>query len=495
MFKIEEATQKIKRCKDLKKLDTSYYLLKPHAKVHLYYDKKSKELVYELKEPQTNKKDDEISEQLYDDLLQLIDLSPKEIESRDNLIDFLEKKIKYLIKEHDFKVGEKRFKKIMYYIYRDFVGLDKIEPLMHDDYIEDINCNGTNINIYIKHRLFGSMRTNIKYEDTTNLKNFVIKLAQRCNKYITYTNPFLEGSLEDGSRVQGTISKELSPRGPNFSIRKFRKIPFSPTELISLNSISSEGLAYLWYLIENQASILVIGGAGAGKTTFINTLSTFIPPKAKIVSIEDTREVKLFHENWISTVSRESVGGLKIGEVDLYKLLRESFRENPDYVIVGEVRGKETYVMFQGIASGHPTLSTFHSEDLESVISRLKTPPINLPSSLIELIDCVVILTKIEKGNKVTRRVLNVEELLSINPRTGNMDTTKTLAWDSSGKKFNYSKDSRFLDKLSLSQDISKEKINKEINKRKKFLDNLVKKKVFDIEDVQKEIEKYYSKL
>ena len=495
MFKIEEVTQKAERCKNLKKLDTFYYLLKPYTKAHLYYDKNTKELIYEIKEPQTNKKDKEIFERLYDDLLQLIDISPKEIKSKDKLIDFLEEKIKYLLKEHNLKIGNKRFEKIKYYIYRDFVGLDKIEPLMHDDYIEDINCNGTGINIYIKHRLYGSMRTNISYNDSGKLKNFVIKLAQRCNKYITYTNPFLEGSLEDGSRVQGTISEEISPRGPNFSIRKFRRIPFSPTELISLNSISAEGLAYLWYLIENQASILVIGGAGSGKTTFINTLATFIPPKAKIVSIEDTREIRLFHENWISTVSRESVGGLKIGEVNLYKLLKESFRENPDYVIVGEVRGEETYVMFQGIASGHPTLSTFHSENLESVISRLKTPPINLPSSLIELLDCVVTLTKIEKGNKVTRRVASIEELLSLDPRTGKMDTTRTLAWDSISKRFNYSKDSRFLEKLSLTQDIAKEKIDKEIEKRKKFLENLVKKEIFDIEDVQKEIKKYYSKL
>ena len=186
---------------------------------------------------------------------------------------------------------------------------------------------------------------------------------------------------------------------------------------------------------------------------------------------------------------------MHIGEVDLYKLLRESFRENPDYVIVGEVRGRETYVMFQGIASGHPTLSTFHSENLTSVISRLKTPPINLPTSLIELLDVIVTLIKIEKGNKVVRKVLRIEELLGIDPRTGRVNTNSILAWDGSRDVFNYNPESRFIEKLSLMQGIKTEKIKKEILRRKKFLDKLVKKKIFDIELVQKEIENYYNRL
>jgi flagellar protein FlaI len=495
MFRLEEVVQRTERFKDIRKVNISYYLFKPFAKAHIYYDKERREIRYDLIEPKLDKRLEEIIQKIFNGLLQLIDLSPKDIESKEKLIEFLEDKVKKLLKEYGYEVSEKEYEVIMYYIYRDFVGLNEIEALMHDDYVEDINCNGVDINIYVKHRLFGNLETNVKFTDSNKLKNFIIKLAQRCGKYITYTNPFLEGSLEDGSRVQGTISEEISPRGPNFSIRKFRRIPFSPIELIYLKSVSSEGLAYLWYLIENQASILIIGGAGAGKTTFLNTLATFIPPRAKIVSIEDTREIRLYHDNWIATVSRESVGGLNIGEVDLYKLLRESFRENPDYVIVGEVRGKETYVMFQGIASGHPTLSTFHSENLISVISRLKTPPINLPTSLIELLDVVVTLTKIERGNKVIRKVLRIEELLGIDPRTGRINTNPILAWEGGEDIFNYNSESRFIEKLSLSQGIKIEEIKKEISRRKKFLDGLVKKKVFDIELVQKEIENYYNKL
>ena len=490
MFELEEVAQRVEVPKNLKKTDITYDLIKPFAKAHIYYNKG--ELVYELIEPKLNKKERLMFEKIYQGLLQLIDFSPMQIESQKKLISYLEDKLKSLLKEYGYKISSKQYDKIMYFIYRDFVGLNEIEPLMHDDYIEDINCNGINTEIYIKHRLFGNVKTNIKYEDLNKLKNFIIKLAQRCNKYITYSNPFLEGSLEDGSRVEGTISEEISPRGPNFSIRKFRRIPFSPTEVIFLKTISADALAYLWYLVEHQANILIIGGAGSGKTTLLNVISTFIPSEAKIVSIEDTREIRLYHENWIATVCRESVGGLKIGEVDLNKLLRESFRENPDYVIVGEVRGKETYVMFQGMASGHPTLSTFHSEDLSSVISRLKTPPINLPTSLIELLDVIITIVKVERKGKLFRKVKKIEEFLRIDERTGRVETNTILSFDPSKDKFTYNLESKILEKISINQGIKIDEIKKEIQKRKKFLLDLVKKKIFDLHLVQKEIEKYY---
>jgi len=493
MFQLEEIAQKIEMPKNLKKTNIVYYLIKPFAKAHIYYD--GKDIIYELVEPKLTKKENEIFENLYQGLLQLIDLSPTQIETHKKLIAHLENKIKFLLKDYGYKISDKQYNKLMYFIYRDFVGLNEIEPLMHDDYVEDINCNGIKTPIYIRHRMFGNVKTNVVYKDEKRLKNFIIKLAQRCNKYITYLNPFLEGSLEDGSRVEGTISEEVCPRGPNFSIRKFRRIPFSPVELIYLKTISAKAIAYLWYLIENGANILIIGGSGAGKTTMLNSILTFIPSKAKIVSIEDIREIRIYHENWIATVSRESIGGLKIGEINLDKLLRESFRENPDYVVVGEVRGKETYVMFQGMASGHPTLSTFHSEDVSSIVSRLNTPPINLPSSLIQLLDVIITVVKTEKENKIIRKVKNIEELLNIDEKTKKVITNKILTFDFSKNRFIYNANSKILEKLSINQGIKLNEIKEEIKRREKFLLDLVKKKIFEMHRVQKEIEKYCSKL
>ncbi len=493
MLKLEKVCQKIEAPKDFKKVDLTYYLVKPFVKAHVYFN--GVEIMYEVIEPKLAKNDIEIFNKIYKGILQLIDISPTKIPSHNKLVKYLEDKIRYLLEQYDIEITDNQFYKIVYFIHRDFVGLNEIEPLMHDDYIEDINCNGLNTEIYIKHRLFGNVKTNIKYSEEFKLKDFIIKLAQRCNRYITYSSPFLEGSLEDGSRVQGAISEEVSPRGPNFSIRKFRRIPFSPTELIVENSISAESLAYLWYMIEHQVNILIIGSAGAGKTTFLNAISLFIPINSKIVSIEDTRELRFYHENWIATVSRESFGGLKIGEVDLNKLLRESFRENPDYVVVGEVRGKETYVMFQGIASGHPTLSTFHSDDLTSVVSRLKTPPISLSSSLIDLLDIVITVAKYSKKNLLTRKVKKIEEFMSTDESTGKINTNNISVWNGSKDNFNYNKDSKLAGRIASNEGIDAVKIGREIEKRTKFLKKLVSQKIFNFDKVQKELQKYDSSI
>ncbi|MGC9310346.1 MAG: type II/IV secretion system ATPase subunit [Candidatus Aenigmatarchaeota archaeon] len=492
MFRIEECSQRLSLPKDTGNLDMTYDLLKPFAKARIHYE--GGELVYTLIEPKIGEEEEEITEKLHQGLLQLIDLSPSEVKTQEELIKYLEEKIRFLLKEYGISLSAEQHRIIMYYVYRNFVGLNEIEALMHDDYIEDINCNGVNTPIYIKHRLFGNIKSSVSFGDRESLKNFIIKLAQRSEKYITYSDPFLEGSMPDGSRVQGTISEDVSPRGPNFSIRKFRRVPFSPTELMQSNTISSEALAYLWYLIENGANILIIGGAGAGKTTLLNVLATFIPGKSKIVSIEDTREVKLFHENWTATIARESVGGMHMGEVSLNKLLRESFRENPDYVIVGEVRGKETYIMFQGMASGHPTMATFHSEDVNSVLNRLKTPPISLPPALIELLDVVITIHRSEKGKSTFRRVSKIEEFEEIDQKTGKAVTHTISLWNSKNDSFAYSSQSRVIRKLAEKSGSGLKDVEVELKRRKILLENLVKKGVFDIGGVHVEIQKYYSR-
>ncbi|MFQ6056496.1 MAG: type II/IV secretion system ATPase subunit, partial [Methanosarcinales archaeon] len=252
--------------------------------------------------------------------------------------------------------------------------MNEIEPLMNDPYIEDISCDGTNVPLYIVHRKYGSLKTNIIYSDEKKLQEFIVKLAERCGRFISYAEPLLDGSLPDGSRIQASFSKDVTTKGPTFTIRKFVEEPLSPIDLIKNKTVNSEVLAYLWLAVESGSSILIGGGAATGKTTFLNALSMFIPPTAKIVSIEDTRELNLMHENWIPSVAR--VGFAKgIGEVTMFDLLKESFRQSPDYVIVGEVRGKEAYVMFQGMAAGFPALGTMHAGKVDDIIYRLETPP------------------------------------------------------------------------------------------------------------------------
>ncbi len=346
-----------------------YPLIRPYAYANIKYDTKENVLVYDVIEPRLDEKEKYVLGKLHEGLIQIIDVSLGDIKEKEKMLAFLEKGIDRLIDEYDFKLSEKEYIKIMYYIFRDLVGLNRIEPLLNDPYIEDVGCDGIGIPVYIVHQKFGSVKTNIVYADAKELRDFVTKLAERCDRYISYADPLLDGTLPGGTRVQASLASDVTTRGPTFSIRKFKEEPLSPVDMIRLNTASAEMLAYIWFLVENGANILIAGGVSTGKTSFLNSVSFFIPPEAKIVSIEDTRELNLPHENWIPGVARTGFTGSGVGEVTMYELLRESFRQNPDYLIVGEIRGKEAYVMFQGMASipGNEKVAVLNDDHLKFI--------------------------------------------------------------------------------------------------------------------------------
>ncbi len=338
------------------KTNVQYALIPPYAYANIFWDTANKELIYYLQEPDLNEDEQKTLSLLEEGIKELTNISYIAVKKGETVIEYLEKNVKVLIQELKLKVSSESYLKIMYYIYRNFVGLNEIEPLMWDYYIEDVECNGIDVPLYVVHRKYRNLRTNIMFRDAKKLTSFVEKLAQKTGHYISYADPLLDAALPDNSRVNATFTEDISTRGPTFSIRKFTKIPWSPTRLMQFGTISPQMLAYLWILIEYEMNIMIIGGTSSGKTTFLNALTTFIPPQARIISIEDTRELALQHENWLPSVAREGVGlsnlvGQKYGEVSLFTLLKESFRQNPDYVIVGEIRGQESYVLFQGMAS------------------------------------------------------------------------------------------------------------------------------------------------
>ncbi len=483
----------VKRIEDI---DIRYYLMEPYSYARIFWSEDENELLYYVIEPELSKKDWKTYSDIVSSLMEIIDIQLSTVRNPMDALKYVEEKVHRIINEYDIRLTEGKYMKIMYYIYRNFIGLNEIDPFMHDPNIEDIACDGLDISMYVVHRRFGSLRTNKKYTNIEELRDFVVKLAERCGRYISYAEPLLDGTLPDGSRVQASLASDVTTHGPTFSIRKFMREPFSPINMIENGTTNAEMLAYLWFAIENGISMLIIGGVATGKTSFLNVLSMFIPPESKIISIEDTRELQLPHENWIPSASRTGFGTPtkegRYGEVSMFDLLKESFRQNPDYVIVGEIRGREAYVMFQGMASGHPCLGTMHAGKVDDVIHRLETPPIELSPSLIETLDMIIVMVHAREISKSSRRVKEVVEIESVDPKTGETRSVKSFAWLPATDNFEYRGDSYVLQKISKLKSIPLNKLKMEISRRKKVIEWMHRKRINKFDEVSKIIYQYY---
>jgi len=483
--------------KELPNINVVYPLIRDFAVAHIRWNPSEKQLLYLLEEPELSDEEKEVLDRISSSLIDLIEVKLTSLKSSPEAMKYLEEQIKKVMKEIVVSMTPEKYIKIMYYIYRNFIGLNQIEPLLRDPWLEDIGCDGVNIPLYVVHRKYGSIKTNVIFKKIEELRDFIVKLSERCGRYVSYAEPILDGTLPDGSRVNATLAGDVATRGPTFSIRKFTERPYSPVDIIELGTTSPLVMAYFWYLVESGISLLISGGVATGKTTFLNSISMFIPPEAKIVSIEDTRELRIPKEHWIPSVTRTGFGipmptGEKYGEITLFDLLRGSFRQNPDYVIVGEVRGKEAYVMFQGMSSGHPCMSTFHAGSVDTAIKRLTTPPIELSSSLVESLDAIVIMIQAKERGKSARRVKEVDEIISVNPDNFEPESFRSIEWDPRDDSFKFNKDSFLLKKIAKSKGINAEDILKEILRREAVLNWMVKNKIKDYVDVCKFINEYY---
>jgi flagellar protein FlaI len=372
--------------------------------------------------------------------------------------------------------------------------LGKIEPFMMDAEIEDISCDGVNIPLHVYHRnpYIGSIATNVIFEDSDELDTFVMKLAQKCGKSISVAEPLVDGSLPDGSRVQATLATDIARKGSNFTIRKFASEPLTPIHMLEYGTVDATQLAYLWMLIEHRKSILIAGGTATGKTSLLNALSLFIKPSLKIVSIEDTPELKLAHPHWVPEVARTPIAiGKKTGEVSLFDLLKESLRQRPDYIIVGEVRGKEAYVLFQQIATGHAGLATIHAASLPQLVDRLITPPISLPPSLIENLDVILFLVYVKVKDRYIRRLNEVLEVRGV--KDDKPITAQIFKWNPLTDKFEPTGKSKVLEDIANFIGLTEDSLKEELRVRKAILEWMREKKIFDYREVSNIINAYYT--
>jgi flagellar protein FlaI len=307
--------------------------------------------------------------------------------------------------------------KILYHAERDLVGFGKIDPLMRDPNIEDISCDGVSKSVYIWHRTFESIETNVQFENDEILDNMVGKLVHMAGKHVSSAFPIVDASLPGKHRLAVCYRREITPFGTAFTIRKFRDDPYSIIDLINIGTFTEELAAYLWICLENRASIMILGGTAAGKTTALNAMACLIKPGSKIITIEETAELNLSHENWVSLISRQSygLGGNSVGEVPLFDLVKASMRHRPDMLIVGEVRGQEAYVLFQALATGHGGMCTMHAENLDSAVKRLTQKPMEISPAYIPLMNVVISVQRVhlvKSGvKKAYRRILSTNEI------------------------------------------------------------------------------------
>jgi len=462
-----------------------YPVNEPYAYVRITYDHSTHEYTYHVLEPELTDPEKDLLTDLKERLFETLDINTKDI-SRDEARKKLRAAAEDIVHDYGMRLTPIQMEKIHYNMHKDFLGNGLIDPIMHDKYIEDISCDGVNTPLFAFHASYESMKTTIAYHNADELDSFVTKLAQRVGKYISIAEPILDATMMDGSRIQMTLGTEVTAHGSTFTIRKFKDEPITPTDLFEWHTFSPLAIAYIWLCVENGKSSFFPGGTASGKTTALNAISLFIPPMAKIVSLEDTREVKLPHPNWIPSVTRYSFDTAGRGEINMYELLRAAMRQHPEYIIVGEVRGKECQTLFQAMSTGYITYSTTHADSVASVVHRIENPPMDVPRNMLSALDFICIQVQARVGGKRIRRNMQIVEILDIDPRTNELITNEVFKWRSATDEHTYSGKSYLLEEIMEAKGWSENRMREELKRRQEVLEWMRIKKIRHYKDVAK---------
>lgn len=472
-----------------KVLIDSYTVNEPYARIgiSLEPDGSKRYIVIEPRLAKSERKQlEEVKQALKNGLnLNIDQFKPEEAQA------YLQKQTKEIVKKFGLKIRKFTYEKLYYFVDRDFLHYGKLDPLMRDPNIEDISCNGPASPIYVFHRSYESIPTNVAFKTQEELEKFVLRMAYMSGRHISVADPVVDASLPEGSRIQMTFGSEITKKGSTFTIRKFREDPYSIVDLIKFGTINTDVAAALWYVLENKGSILLSGGTASGKTTSINCLALFIRPEAKIVTIEDTPEINLAAPNWIQSVSRQGMSG--IGEVTLYDLLRAALRQRPDFIIVGEVRGEEAYTMFQALSTGHAGMSSIHADAISAVFHRLTNPPMNIPRTLIPAVNIVIQQSRIAIKGRPSRRMLSVTEVVGLDTRTSELITNEIYRYDVDQDQFVYAGRSYILERYAKMKGVSYEDVRQEIATRQQVIQWMVAMGLRKYRDVAGVIQRYYT--
>jgi flagellar protein FlaI len=481
---------------DFEELDT-YPVYPPFSYVRVLFDKRDYSRFYYVVEPKASKQEKEDLDTIKLVLQRALNINRETLDETQE--DFLKQAVDDILDSYRLKSRKSNREKIHYYIERDLLGYGKIDSMMKDPNIEDVSCDGPGVEIFVYHRRFESLRTNVMWEDELELEQYIIRMAQRCGKHISIAAPLLDATLMDGSRIVMTLGREVSTKGSTFTIRRFRDEPFTPVDLLEFKTFSSMQIAFFWLAMQYGMSMLFVGGTASGKTTSLNACSLFLPWQHKIVSIEETRELNLPHPNWIPGCTRQGFGGESsgsgekaAGEVDMYDLLRAALRERPEYIIVGEIRGAEAYVLFQAMATGHTTYSTFHADSIQSLVHRLENKPIEIPRVLIPALDGISIQIQTRVGGKRVRRNKAIVEIIGIDPHSHELLTNEAFRRDNKTDEYVFTGKSYIFEKIMVKANLNRVEIMDETKRRQLVMEWCLKKGIRDYKDFAKVVAEYY---
>jgi archaeal flagellar protein FlaI len=463
----------------------------PFAYIRIIYDHSTHEYTYHVIEPILTGPENDLLKELKERLFETLDINTRGLTKEEARYQ-LRTAADHILNDYRLKISPVQREKILYNMHKDFLGDGLIDAIMHDKYIEDISCDGTGTPLFVYHSNYESMQTTLLYHSAEELDSFVTKLAQRVGKYISISEPILDATMTDGSRIQMTLGKAVTAHGSTFTIRKFKDEPITPTDLIEWHTFVPLSIAYIWLAVENGKSAIFAGGTASGKTTTLNAISLFIPPMAKIVSLEDTREMKLPHPNWIPSVTRDSFDTAGRGEITMYELLRAAMRQRPEYIIVGEVRGKECQTLFQAMSTGHVTYSTIHADSVSSVVHRVENPPMDVPRNMLSALDIVCIQVQSRVGGKRIRRNKQIVEILNIDPRTNELITNEVFKWSQATDEIIYSGKSYILEAIMEDLGWNENRMREELKRRQEVLEWMRTRKIRHYRDVAKILISYH---
>ena len=472
----------------------SYPLEEPWVYARILRHKRTSEYIYYVYEIPLTPREKQLYSQIMDALYWEIQPPPGDVDT----ITYFYREARRIVRTFQIRLGRTpgiSWRKILYYVTRDAVGFGPIDPLMKDPEIEDISCNGVRRHIYVWHRRYEYIKTNIIFDKEDDLDNLVVKLAHMGGKHISVAFPVVDAILPGGHRLAATYRKEVTTSGSTFTIRKFREDPLTIVDMVMGNTLSPEVAAYYWILMEHKRPGMVMGVTGSGKTTTMNALLTLLKPSVKVVSIEDTPELKLPLENWVQLIPRMSYGFGAEGknEITLYDLIRISLRYRPDIIVVGEVRGEEAYVLFQAIATGHGGMTTLHAENIDAAAKRLTSPPMNIPKGYIPLMNFALLIRRVEivdkrtKRSRIARRITYTWEIKDFG------EYVPVHRWNAYTDEHEIFFDKSFL--LKHIMDLvgwSEDEVRREIDRRSTVIRWLAAKKMRSYHDVSRIVREYY---